>query len=234
MRTANSLLLILSFAASAALGQEPALDISPVGEIREFFDTNAKVSGTSLVGIELGTPPRMQFNPDDVRVPRPSTGRLICIHAVGRDGIYTARSLYELPDVLRESGELRLAPFSERYGMRLRDYASDAIAITAFPASGTECYDPDPVLLPVLHPGTAPHLRVLVNAGERAASILADGVIVPCNRLPGDVLRIAFDTVCSHEVTLAAEPVEHSYVLLLDDGLGVSEEQFRVFVPALH
>lgn len=232
MKTVNPLLLILAFAASSVFGQEPALDIKPVGEIREFFDPHAKVSGTSLVGIALGTPPRMQFNPDNVRIPRPGNGGMICIHAVSRDGIYTARSLYELPEVHRESAELRLDPFSKSYDTRLRDYASDAIAMTAFAVSDAECYDPDPVLLPFLYPDAAPRLRVLVNAGDRAASISADGVSVPCDRLPGDVLRIAFDTACSLDVPLAAQPAEHSYVLLLDDGLGISEEQFRVLVPA--
>lgn len=233
MRTVNPLLLILAFAASTVFGQEPALDIKPVGKIRESFDPHAKVSGTSLVGVALGTPPRMQFNPNDVRIPRPGNGSMICIHAVSRDGIYTARSLYELPDVHRESAELRLDPFSQDYDARLRDYPSDAIAITAFAASDAECYDPAPVLLPFLYPDAAPPLRVLVNAGERAASISADGVPVPCDRLPGDMLRIAFDTACSLEVPLAAQPAEHRYVLLLDDGLGVSEEEFRVLVPAI-
>jgi hypothetical protein len=95
----------------------------------ERYDGKAPVSGTLLVGLQLGTAD-LPFNPDRIGVmlPKEILGHNICVAIASEDGRYAARNLYIVP---LKAGREALLETKPDNPVQLGKYRAGDMAIAA-------------------------------------------------------------------------------------------------------
>lgn len=222
-----------------AAAQEPGVARPASGKVEEGFDPAARVAGSRIVGVRIGSAGNRPFDPGAVEIVEATPGRTICVRAISRDGLYWMRTPY-----LAESTgpTLKLAPFTDAAN-RLQRYAANEIAVYAFESDDEECLGAVSAVLPVVEPfrgGGARRgdtIEVLINSGNRrvAAQIEAGNGMsateMECAP-PGSSERITHDRICT--VALNALPIRTGILrlnLTFDDGLMPFSDSYDIRMP---
>lgn len=232
-------LLLLVLASQAPLAQEAPLTrvAEPVdGRIGEHFDRSgsADVSGGMIVGAMLGEIAKA-FPPDQIWIATPSEKITLCLQALSRDGLYSARSRYHLTGVTDGMEGTRLMPFTHLAGS-LRGYADDEVAIIATAGDDQgQCRSGDARLFPRVQPGlTAGEADLLLqlNAAGRSAAwiVTEDGRRNDCTRVT-DHLVIGFDMTCFLRVPVGTAAATLGLALWVDDGLQPEPTDYLLAIP---
>ena len=224
--------VVFMFAVPAAVVAEGLAVTTLTGTVNEHFDTSARVAGSRLVSVRLGSARGLAFEPGNVQVVMPPSFVGVCVRSISRDGLYWMRTYYGVtawPSATR----LLIAPFTSDLDQPLRSYHEKDIAIVAFVSPDASCRDQTPVVLPVVVSLDSPsQLELLFNSGSRRISArLNGGVEVACVPPPNSE-RVAFDRICTLEVPLSGEPTQVVLHVEMDDGLTVTTEEYRIFLPA--
>lgn len=217
-----------------ALAQEVPVATALRNKVNENFDSSAKTGGSRLVGVLLGAATSRAFRAEDVQIVNPAVDGIICVRAISRDGLYWMRTPYKT-----DSGpgdRLRLEPFTTTLGDKLQQFDETDIGIVASLSASEDCLDDVSVVLPALVPGGNPsRIEIMANSGNRYVFVRlqtgADSFETECTP-PQNEARIAFDRVCSLDVTLGPEPMEGTLLLSFDDGLSVEAENYTIRLPA--
>jgi len=122
------IMLGMAGAEMIAAAESPRLQLAS-GLFYERYDGKAPVSGTMLVGLQLGLADH-DFDPDQVGVllPNEVLGRTICVAITSQDGRYAARNLYNVPSTASRDALLVTRP---KNPVQLRQYKAGEIAVTA-------------------------------------------------------------------------------------------------------
>lgn len=232
-------LLLLAPAPQAPLAQEaaPTRIAEPVdGRIGEHFDRSgsADVSGGMIVGALLGEI-TAAFPPEQIWIATPSERVTLCLQALSRDGLYSARSRYSLTGVTDGMEGTRLMPFTH-LADSLRGYADDEVAIIATAGDDQgRCRSGDARLFPRVQPGlTAGEADLLLqlNAAGRSAAwiVTEDGRRKDCMPVT-DRLVIGFDMTCSLRVPVGTAAATLGLALWIDDGLQPESTDYLLTIP---
>lgn len=126
MRRIAALLVCLSAVATA---QEPVSAVLVSDPFEESYEPEVSVSGNVVVGI-MTTAVALAIARDQVAVSAASDagGKQLCLKAASRDGIYTSRNVYAVPE--GAAGAVRL-PYLSKLSDVVRDYGEHDIALTA-------------------------------------------------------------------------------------------------------
>lgn len=202
------------------------------GLVNEHFDKTARVAGSRLVSVRLGTARSLAFDPGTVQVALPGSSVGVCVRSISRDGLYWMRTYYGVPGTA-SGRKLLIEPFTSSLQKVLQSYDEGDIAIVVFKSIDASCLDQSHEVLPVLVPeGTPDRLEVLLNSGNRRISARLDGgEKVECVT-PQNAERIAFDRICALNVVLSDRPMLTVLQISMDDGLTVTSEDYQIFMPA--
>lgn len=231
--------LLLILAAQASLAQEaaPTRVAEPVdGRIGESFDRSgsADVSGGMIVGALLGGI-ATAFPPDQVWIATPARQVTLCLQALSRDGLYSARSRYRLRGAADGMGGTRLMPFT-RLSDSLQRYADDEVAIVATAADDKgQCRSDDAQLLPRVQPDLTPgeaDLLLQLNAAGRSAAwiVTQDGRRSDCVPVANN-LTVGFDMTCPLRVPVGSAASMLGLTLWVDDGLQPEQTNYTLTIP---
>ncbi|NUB46603.1 hypothetical protein GEU84_019605 [Fertoebacter nigrum] len=202
------------------------------GSVNEHFDTTARVAGSRLVSVRLGTARGLAFDPSNVQVVRPVSLAGVCVRSISRDGLYWMRTYYGV-EATASGKRLLIEPFTSSLDQILRSYGEGEIAIVAFSSVDASCLDQSPLVLPVLVPEGAPdRIEVLLNSGSRRISAGLDGGEQVVCVTPQNIERIVFDSICTLAVVLSDRPTQRVLQVAMDDGLTVVREDYKIFLPA--
>lgn len=224
------------FVTTSSFAEETPIAKPVGGIINEHYDKTARVAGSRLVGIRLGTSAERFFDPANVQVVTAKSKTFVCVRTISRDGLYWMRTPYESLAASSAHPRMRLEPFTVGLGDTLRSYSDDDIAILAFASDDDRCLNVSGVLLPEFSSRAVPdRLELMINSGNRKISIqlrtegepVGTGCVAPEN-----VERIAFDRLCSLPVALGGRPVDGVLEIAMDDGLSVERESYRIRFPA--
>jgi hypothetical protein len=226
------------------------VDADLTNELHESYDP-AEVSGSPLVGLRIGSVGG-KLRPESLIVVRPnSPGGTICVRATTQDGRYSASNAYRIKEDNPKAVFARLSPITMEYGDILADYENDEFAVRAYATRAENCSPTKPMHLPLLADESlaAPtasrsELVVFANgrsqigratlhargeAGKGMASEVLDSA--DCVRAGASSL-IAYDLTCRLDLSGdAVGPVV--LVLEFNDGFGITEYHFDVYLPEL-
>ena len=122
-----TLLLLCSWSATSAQDTVSAELVSD--PFVENYEPEVSVSGSVVVGI-MTTAVALAIKEDRIAInaTAESGSQQLCLRAASRDGIYTSKNVYAVPD--GAVGSIRL-PYDSRLTSVVRDYAEHEIALTA-------------------------------------------------------------------------------------------------------
>ena len=125
MRLLAGFILCLSVTASAQDTVSAELVSDP---FVESYEPEVTVSGNVVVGI-MTTAAAAAITKDQIAITATAdtTGHHLCLKATSRDGIYTSRNVYALPN---EPGNVRL-PYRSKLADVVDDYGENEIALSA-------------------------------------------------------------------------------------------------------
>lgn len=164
----------------------------------ENYEPEVSVSGNVVVGI-MTTAAAAAITSDQVAVSASAeaSGQRICLKAASRDGIYTSRNVYAVPD--GAAGNVRL-PYRSKLADVVRDYGEHEIALSATVGdcdSGASDY----VLLGSTSTGESDAAVMYLNSfGATDVFVDIDGEIEPCEYI-SEGRRTTFDFICTLNVS---------------------------------
>lgn len=123
--------------ATAAAAGDPARASLLSDPLVENYQPEVQVSGNVVVGLMWAS--AIRGLPSDAIGVAPSAGAkpgVVCLRVVSRDGIYSSRNEYRLPEAA--PGTTVLLPYRSRHGDLLHGYADDELAMTASPGACSE------------------------------------------------------------------------------------------------
>lgn len=232
--------LLLALAGQAAPAQDIIRQAEPANDrIDEHFDRSgagANVSGGVIVGAMLGAVSGGGFPADRILIATPPERVLLCLRALSRDGLFSARNPYRLTGLADGMEGTTLMPFTDGYADDLRRYADDEVAVIAMPADDQgRCRSGEPRLFPRVPPELAlgeTDLTLQVNTAGRGMAWVetGDGTRADCRPVEGGP-AIGFDMTCRLRVPIGPGPAELGFVLWVDDGLQPQPSTHVLAIP---
>jgi len=195
MRIISAMLLCVCSVASAQDTVSAELVSEP---FVENYEPEVSVSGNVVVGI-MTTAAAAAISSDQVAVSTSAeaSGQRICLKAASRDGIYTSRNVYAVPD--GAAGNVRL-PYRSKLANVVRDYGEHEIALSATVGdcdSGASDY----VLLGSTSTVESDSAVMYLNSfGATDVFVEIDGEIEPCEYI-SEGRRTTFDFICTLNVS---------------------------------
>lgn len=195
MRFISAMLLCVCSVASAQDTVSAELVSDP---FVENYEPEVSVSGNVVVGI-MTTAAAAAITSDQVAVSASAeaSGQHICLKAASRDGIYTSRNVYAVPD--GAAGNVRL-PYRSKLADVVRDYGEHEVALSATVGdcdSGASDY----VLLGSTSTGESDAAVMYLNSfGATDVFVEIDGEIEPCEYI-SEGRRTTFDFICTLNVS---------------------------------
>lgn len=189
MRIVTALLLCLS---TTVFAQEPVTAELVSDPFVESYEPEVSVSGNVIVGI-MTTAAAAAIGRDQIAVSTPgnTSGQKLCLKAASRDGIYTSRNVYALPD---SAGNVRL-PYRSKLGDIVRDYDEHEIALSAT-AGDCDSGASDYYLLGSTAGGESGSAVMYLNSfGATDVFVEVDGEIESCEYI-SEGRRTTFDFIC--------------------------------------
>jgi len=200
-----TLLLIYSWSIASAQDTVSAELVSD--PFVESYEAEVSVSGNVVVGI-MTTAVALAILKDQIAInaTAESGGQKLCLKAASRDGIYTSKNVYAVPN--GALGSIRL-PYDSKLTNVVRDYAEHEIALTATAGdcdSGTMDY----YLLGSATASDGDSAVMYLNSfGATDVFVEIDGVIEACEYIT-EGRRTTFDFICPLKVNSGdgAVPIE--------------------------
>lgn len=195
MRAISVMLLCLWSIASAQDNLSAELVSDP---FVESYEPEVSVSGNVIVGIMTTAVARAIAN-DQIAVSAiaESGGQQLCLKAASRDGIYTSRNVYAVPN--GATGSVRL-PYRSKLASIVRDYGEHEIALSATVGecdSGASDY----YLLGSEEAGEMESAVIYLNSfGATDVFVEINDAIEPCEYI-SEGRRTTFDFICPLEVS---------------------------------
>lgn len=195
MRFISAMLLCVCSVASAQDTVSAELVSEP---FVESYEPEVSVSGNVVVGI-MTAAAAAAISSDQVAVnaSAEASGERICLKAASRDGIYTSKNVYAVPD--GAAGNVRL-PYRSKLANVVRDYGEHEIALSATVGdcdSGASDY----VLLGSTSTGASDAAVMYLNSfGATDVFVEIDGEIEPCEYI-SEGRRTTFDFICTLNVS---------------------------------
>jgi hypothetical protein len=195
MRFISAMLLCVWSAASAQDTVSAELVSDP---FVENYEPEVSVSGNVVVGImTIAAAAAITSDQVAVNASAESSGQRICLKAASRDGIYTSRNVYAVPD--GAAGNVRL-PYRSKLANIVRDYGEHEIALSATVGdcdSGASDY----VLLGSTSTGESDSTVMYLNSfGATDVFVEIDEEIEPCEYI-SEGRRTTFDFICTLNVS---------------------------------
>ena len=190
MRIVTGMLLCLWSAVSAQDNVTAELVSDP---FIESYEPEVSVSGNVVVGI-MTTAVAMAIVKDQIAITASTESgeQQLCLKAASRDGIYTSRNVYAVPD--GAAGNVRL-PYRSKLADVVRDYGEHEIALSATTGdcdSGTSDY----YLLGSSADGEADTAVMYLNSfGATDVFVEVADSIEPCEYI-SEGRRTTFDFIC--------------------------------------
>jgi len=200
MRLLAGLFLCLSAAASAQDTVSAELVSDP---FVESYEPEVSVSGNVVVGI-MTTAAAAAITSDQIAITATADtgGQHLCLKATSRDGIYTSRNVYALPN---EPGNVRL-PYRSKLADVVDDYGEHEIALSAT-VGDCDAGASDYFLLGSSAGGDAASTVMYVNSfGATDVFVEADGEIKTCEYI-SEGRRTTFDFICPLAVSVGTDAV---------------------------
>lgn len=191
MRFSTALLLCLWTAASAQDTVSAELVSDP---FVESYEPEVSVSGNVVVGI-MTTAVAAAIASDRIAINAPAGagGQHLCLKAASRDGIYTSRNVYVVPD--GATGSLHL-PYRSKLTDVVSDYGEHEIALSAT-AGDCDSGATDYYLLGSSDDSTADTTVMYLNSfGATDVFVEIDDEIAPCEYI-SEGRRTTFDFICT-------------------------------------
>jgi len=194
MRIITGLLLCLWSVASA---QDTATAELVSDPLIENYEPEVSVSGNVVVGIMTRAAALAVANDQIAITATPeSGGQQVCLKAASRDGIYTSRNVYVVPD--GAAGNVRL-PYRSKLANVVRDYGEHEIALTAT-AGDCDSGATDYYLLGSDIDDDADSAVMYLNSfGATDVFIEIDDTVEPCEYI-SEGRRTTFDFICPLDV----------------------------------
>ena len=195
MRAITGMLLCLCSVASA---QETASAELVSDPFIENYEPEVSVSGNVVVGI-MTTAAALAIANDQIAInaTAESGGKQLCLKAASRDGIYTSRNVYAVPD--GTVGNVRL-PYRSKLGNVVRDYGEHEIALSAT-AGDCDSGASDYYLLGSATTDDAASVVMYLNSfGATDVFVEIDDEIRPCEYI-SEGRRTTFDFICPLDVS---------------------------------
>jgi len=195
MRIVSAMLLCVWSVASA---QDPVSAELVNDPFVENYEPEVSVSGNVVVGI-MTTAAAAAITSDQVAVSASAeaSGQRICLKAASRDGIYTSRNVYALPD--GAAGNVRL-PYRSKLAEVVGLYGEHELALSATVGdcdSGASDY----VLLGSTSTGESDSAVMYLNSfGATDVFVEIDGKTEPCEYI-SEGRRTTFDFICTLDVS---------------------------------
>jgi len=189
MRLLAGLFLCLSAAASAQDTVTAELVSDP---FVESYEPEVSVSGNVVVGI-MTTAAAAAITSDQIAITATADtgGQHLCLKATSRDGIYTSRNVYALPNA---PGNVRL-PYRSKLADVVDDYGENEIALSAT-VGDCESGASDYFLLDSSAGGDAASAVMYLNSfGATDVFVEAGGEIETCEYI-SEGRRTTFDFIC--------------------------------------
>lgn len=164
----------------------------------ENYEPEVSVSGNVVVGI-MTTAAAAAITSDQVAVnaSAEASGQRVCLKAASRDGIYTSRNLYAVPD--GAAGNVRL-PYRSKLADVVGDYGEHEIALSAT-VGDCDSGGSDYVLLGSTSNGESDSAVMYLNSfGATDVFVEIDGEIEPCEYI-SEGRRTTFDFICTLNVS---------------------------------
>ena len=196
MRIITGMLLCLWSAASAQNTVSAELVSDP---FVENYDPEVSVSGNVVVGI-MTTAVALAIANDQVAInaTTESSGQQLCLKAASRDGIYTSRNVYAVPD--RADGNIRL-PYRSKLASVVGDYGEHEIALTAT-AGDCDSGASDYYLLGSSAGGQVDLAVMYLNSfGATDVFVEINEAVAPCEYI-SEGRRTTFDFICPLDVSV--------------------------------
>lgn len=164
----------------------------------ENYEPEVSVSGNVVVGI-MTTAAAAAITSDQVAVyaSAGASGQRVCLKAASRDGIYTSRNVYAVPD--GAAGNVRL-PYRSKLANVVRDYGEHEIALSAT-VGDCDSGGSDYVLLGSTSTGEVDSAVMYLNSfGATDVFVEIDGEIEACEYI-SEGRRTTFDFICTLNVS---------------------------------
>lgn len=218
----------LSIMTASAKAADPVI-VADTTSFREMYDQAVPVSGSTVVGLRIGDA-QGNVDTDDIRLPILS-GESVCVRAVTQDGRFSSSNRYTSRLPVNDGTIGRLTPITLRYNNVLSDYSMDAFAMKAFIGRNGACNPEGSVHLPQILPhGSKRILSVLVNSSGRHALLRVAGAKpIPCSKIK-EGARIAFDRLCTADITAFRHGIT-DVTIILDDDFGEETTSIAVMIP---
>ena len=191
-----TLILLCSWSVASAQDTVSAELISD--PFLEDYEPEVSVSGNVVVGI-MTTAVALAIAKDQIAISATaeSGGQQLCLRAASRDGIYTSKNVYAVPD--GAVGSIRL-PYDSKHTKVVREFVEDEIALTAT-AGDCDSGAMDYYLLGSAAASEGDLAVMYLNSfGATDVSVEIDGVAKPCKYI-SEGRRIAFDFICPLDVS---------------------------------
>ncbi|MEM8988558.1 MAG: hypothetical protein AAGC95_17735 [Pseudomonadota bacterium] len=179
------------------------------GQIQEQFTDYSNVSGTTLVGLQLGAPEgKVNLSKISGVVGFSNTYKKACYIASTQDGLYTAEGIVNLPP---QNGIFPIVPEGAwRHLSKVKAYSQ--LNFAGFLMSSESCFaDSDTEFAPISFGAESSILTISVNS-RRALRVHAsitdtDGDTVSASCLQAPPIRsVAFDTICTLDLVKVQAP----------------------------
>jgi len=199
MRIITGMLLCLWSVASAQDTVSAELVSDP---FVESYEPEVSVSGNVVVGImttavALAIALAIANDQIAINATTESGGQRLCLKAASRDGIYTSRNIYAVPD--GAAGNVRL-PYRSNLASVVRDYGEHEIALSAT-AGDCDSGASDYYLLGSSATGEADSAVMYLNSfGATDVFVEINDAVEPCEYI-SEGRRTTFDFICSLNVS---------------------------------
>lgn len=202
--------------------------VADTGSFNESYDNAVPVSGSVIVGVQLGeSDGNVLVKDTQIVFSNPVD---VCVRVVTRDGRFSANNIYRVTTPLADAKSVRLSPITLNYAQVLSNYKKDDTAISAFAARDGSCQPSEAAYLPQLvnpqQPGK--NLTILINSANRHCLLLLKNKQTQFRCQPiSQGSKIAYDKKCQVAVESLSEGNNH-FTLILDDGFDKEEFQFAI------
>ena len=185
-------LLVTFFLSAYVVAQEPVTATLVSNPFLETYQPEVSVSGNVIVGVMTAAAATAILK-NQIAVRAHGAGsRAVCLRVASRDGIYTSRNIYSLPE--QAEGPV-LLPYESRLADVVRAYGSNEIAMAATEGecdSGSSDY----FLLSAASETGSPEVVIYLNSfGATDVFFQLDSDPVPCEYF-SEGRRTTYDFVC--------------------------------------
>jgi len=163
----------------------------------ENLEPEVSVSGNVIVGImTIAAAAAITSDQVAVNASTEASGQRVCLKAASRDGIYTSRNVYAVPD--GAAGNIHL-PYRSRHAKVVRDFGKHEIALSAT-VGDCDSGGSDYVLLGSTSTDESDSAVMYLNSfGATDVFVEIDGKTDPCEYI-SEGRRTTFDFICTLKV----------------------------------